>query len=253
MPPALPGLEKITSEAVDKIEETPEKDAETVKKEVMTPGQELPDPVDQAGLQGALPYNVTAPPLTLTNAPPDQPATNIVAPPPILNLPAPPQAVNLAVTQIPEAKPEEKKDDTPTWKQVLKPSYEPVKTNFNFRRQVLPSTIYRSEYDPANRHLPLARNAQQYDHYFILAVARNDLNAMRAMLANGRRNVDLTNAEGDSMLIVAIRHNAIEAARLLLARGANPGIRGQNGWSAMDYARHINNEQLIAAINARLT
>ena len=200
-----------------------------------------------------IPYDVAPPPLTLPGAPD--------APIPLpgglsaldSTLPPPPAIGTLDALTIPSggevvAEKEKKAEKIPSWKQPLKPSSVPVKTDYEFRRTMLPSTIYRNEYDPANRTLPTARTNALYDHYFLLAVARNDLNGIRAMLANGYRDVNIFNADGDTALIVAIRHNAIAAARLLIARGADPYLTGKGGYSAYDYARQLNNPELNAAL-----
>jgi ankyrin repeat protein len=118
----------------------------------------------------------------------------------------------------------------------LKPSYDPVETKFNYRRVILPPEIYRDAYNADNRHLPTRQTMEQYDQWFLQAVARNDINATRAFLNSGR-SVNIINAEGDSALIVAIRYRAFDVARLLVARGANPMQPGKYGWSAVDYAR----------------
>ncbi|MBN8543587.1 MAG: ankyrin repeat domain-containing protein [Alphaproteobacteria bacterium] len=160
----------------------------------------------------------------------------------------PPTGGSLVATAIPEIKAAAKKPKRPTWEDVLKPSYKPKETTFNYRRQVLPPTIYRDSYTNANRHLHVARSGQAYDNIFLLAVARNDVNAVRAMLANGRRDVNLTNAEGDSALIVALRHGALQTARLLLARGADPLMRGAGGLSPYDYAYYWGDTDLMAQL-----
>ena len=199
------------------------------------------------------PYALEPPPLTLpgvmdVSAPPSDSlnaATDAAS-----SLPPPPEMGALDALAIPSTLEvsEKKTEAIPTWKIPLKQTSRPVETNFNFRRVTLPSTIYRSEYDRGNRQLPLAQTNQLYDHYFLLAVARNDLNAIRALLANGYRDVNMFNAEGDTALILAIRHNAIAAARLLIARGADPYLTGRGGYSAYDYARQINNHELNAAL-----
>lgn len=274
MPPPLPGLEKLTAEAAPKTEEAkqPEKVAEAkdakpadAKAETApadpkaelaaalgapapAPGAEVLGPVPApTPLQPAMPYSVAPPPLTL-NAPPGQNIT--AAPPPLPPMALPiPQPLGLAATAIPEPAPAAPKKTTPTWKEVLKPSYKPKETSFNYRRQVLPPQIYRAQYDRNNRHLPIARTYATYDHAFILAAARNDVNGVRAMLTDGHRNANLMNADGDSVLIVALRHGALATARLLIAYGADVGYSGSGGWSAMDYANYWGDPELIRAVS----
>lgn len=249
MPPALPGLEKLT-EATKPAE--PVKAAEDTPKEAAENASTAPSPSAAASNAqvGPIPYTVAPPPLTLDNAPAEPaPAQATIVPPPLpgLALPAPP-VLDLAATAIPETKTEPAKKAEPTWNDVLKPSYKPMETKFNFRRQVMPSTIYRAAYSRVNNHLPTARTYESYDHAFILAAARNDVNGVRAMLYNGHRNVNLMNAEGDSVLLVALRHGALATARVLIANGADVNMSGSNGWNAMDYANYWGDPELTQAV-----
>ena len=197
------------------------------------------------------PYDVVPPPLTLPGAPDALALPLSGGGDSASALPYPPALGTLDALAIPSdsaSKPEKKEAKIPSWKQPLKPSVTPVETSHDYRRVTLPSTIYRDSYDPTNRQLPTAQTNALYDHYFLLAVARDDLDGIRAMLANGYRDVNLFNDEGDTALIVAIRHNAIAAARLLIARGADPYLTGKGGFSAYDYARQLNNPELNAAL-----
>lgn len=94
---------------------------------------------------------------------------------------------------------------------------------FNYKRQHLPETIYRREYNGANRHLPLARSELDYDIATFHAVARNDLNAVRAMIEHGGRNLKMRNAEGRTLVEVASQYRAHAVMRYLLAKGAPAG------------------------------
>jgi hypothetical protein len=257
-PPSAPGLEAYREPpAAEKSLDTaiPElvppsatSPALTQQENVSPPplGESVPPP-----LAINQPYDVAPPPLTLPGAP------DALAPPlsgggdTEYALPSPPALGTLDALAIPSdsaSMPEKKEVKLPSWKRPLKPSHTPVETSHDYRRVTLPSTIYRESYDPTNRQLPTAQTNALYDHYFLLAVARDDLDGIRAMLANGYRDVNLFNAEGDTALIVAIRHNAIAAARLLIARGADPYLTGKGGFSAYDYARQLDNPELNAAL-----
>ncbi|MFZ4126055.1 MAG: ankyrin repeat domain-containing protein [Rickettsiales bacterium] len=245
-PLAIPGNEALTAppeqpeeRSADATEDIPE----AQEQEEAASDTPADQPLDDAPAE--TPYAVEPPPLTI--GPVASAEESVNAPPP-LALPLPPTGASLEATAIPASKPAKPKRTRPTWEDVLKPSYEPVETTFNFRRQVLPPTIYRDAYTNENRHLPVARDGQHYDNIFLLAVARNDVNAVRAMLANGRRDVNLTNAEGDSALIVALRHGALQTARLLLARGADPTMRGAGGLSPYDYAYYWGDTDLMQAL-----
>lgn len=248
-PPALaiPGTEALSNppESPDILAKAEEEKEAEIEKAKQAANNLLLDTPEEEDTPAAPLYSVEPPPL---NIGPSASADDEALSPPPLALPVPPTGVNLAATAIPESKSAVKKPVRQTWKDVLKPSYKPKETIFNFRRQILPSTIYRESYSNANRHLPVARNGQSYDHIFLLAVARNDVNAVRAMLANGRRDVNLINAEGDTALIVALRHGGLQTARLLLARGADPTMRGANGLSPYDYATYWGDTDLMAQL-----
>lgn len=251
--PAAPGLENLVQPEAEQVEAQPALPTEAEKQEALKAASPIGNPAPVANIAGsgakkASPYNVAPPPLLLNNPAPDQNITAAPPPLPALALPAPPPALNLSATAIPASKPAAAKKPVPTWKTTLKPSYKPKETKFNYRRQVMPSVIYREQYSIANRHLPTARSMQGYDHAFLMAAARNDVNAVRAMLANGRRDVNLINAQGESVLIVAIRHGAIDTAKLLLARGADPAKAGPEGWNAFDYAQYLGDPVLLDAI-----
>ncbi|PZP84490.1 MAG: hypothetical protein DI582_08625 [Azospirillum brasilense] len=119
-----------------------------------------------------------------------------------------------------EGVPDAPKPAVRTWKTTLAPAIRPVKTNFNFRRQILPNEIYRSSYTPDNRHLPTARTREYYVQLLIGSVARNDLNGTRALLNTGI-SVNTTDGSGASLLSIARQYGARDTERLLIARGAN--------------------------------
>ncbi len=137
----------------------------------------------------------------------------------------------------------EEKKDLKSWETTLAPSRTYPKTKFNYKRVVLPASIYRAQYNGPNRHLPKRLTRADLDKDFLKAVARNDINATRALLNSGR-NVNQMNAYGDSALIVAVRAGAYDTARLLIARGANTHFYGQGGKTAFHYARQQGNNDL---------
>jgi hypothetical protein len=106
-----------------------------------------------------------------------------------------------------------------TWKTTLAPSIIPPKTNFNYRRQILPDAIYQPAYSRENRHLPIVVTMNDYTSQFLAAVARNDVNGTRALL-NAGVNVNVTTSSGETAMGLAQRVGARDTARLLAARGA---------------------------------
>lgn len=134
--------------------------------------------------------------------------------------PAPPLPGEAAVA-LPEVQVEQaaQASKPKTWMGALAPSIIPPQTNFQYKRAVLPGVIYRSSYDPANRHLPQRVTREDYEALLFTSVARNDVEAARALL-NAGTGLEAQNAEGETPLAVARRAGAVEVAALLVARGA---------------------------------
>lgn len=106
-----------------------------------------------------------------------------------------------------------KKPQPKSWQTVLAPAIIPPKTNFNYKRQILPSTISRASYGPDNQHLPPAVMREDYARLLANRAAANDLVATRALLNAGADNKDMALAAAQSA-------GAQDTARLLVARGA---------------------------------
>lgn len=94
---------------------------------------------------------------------------------------------------------------------------------FNYRNQRLPLKIYRKTYDAENSHLPIAQYESDYDAYTFAAAARNDLYSLRALI-NAGRSLHMVNASGETLLGVAVRNNAHDTVRYLLAKGLSPAM-----------------------------
>lgn len=109
---------------------------------------------------------------------------------------------------------------TRTWETKLAPAIIPPKTNFNYRRQVLPDMIYRTSYDRENQHLPTRVTREDYAQLLVQRVAANDINGTRALLNEGL-SVNTLDGYGQSLLSVARRSGAHDTERLLIARGAS--------------------------------
>lgn len=106
-----------------------------------------------------------------------------------------------------------------TWQTRLAPSIIPPKTNFNYKRAVLPDVIYRDAYTYDNQHLPKRITRTDYENLLFASVAKNDIEATRALL-NAGTGLQATNAYGETPLAAAKRAGAVDVAALLVARGA---------------------------------
>lgn len=181
--------------------------------------------------------------------------------PPLLGLPPMPDATAQALLtgqplgpeeveepEIPEVKVQRK----PTVRDLpkLRPVIVPIRNAYNYKRQMLPPSIYKYQYSPENRHLPKAITREDYDRHLFGAVAANNINATRAFLNRGI-SVNLVNANGETLLMTAVRYGALDTARLLLARGADPRMAGSNGMTALQLAESSGQQTLAEVLRAR--
>jgi hypothetical protein len=136
-----------------------------------------------------------------------------LAPPPI-----PGGSGKPAATTLPEIKVAHEKPAQKTWETKLAPAIVPPATNFNYRRELLPETVYRTSYDAENQHLPLRTTRDDYTRLLFTEAARNNINATRALL-NAGADATAKTADGESLRVYAENHGATDTVRLLDARG----------------------------------
>ena len=105
------------------------------------------------------------------------------------------------------------KPEVKSWQTVLAPAIIPPKTNFNYKRQILPSTISQPSYNHDNEHLPPSVTREDYARLLANRAAANDVVATRALLNAGADNKEMA-------LAAAQTAGAQDTARLLMARGA---------------------------------
>ncbi len=105
-----------------------------------------------------------------------------------------------------------------TWKTRLAPTAKVPALYFNYKRTLLPETIYRDEYSRVNRHLPPRMTREQYAALLFDSVARRDMEATRALL-NAGVSPAVRNAYGETPIAFAERMGAMDIAALLNARG----------------------------------
>jgi ankyrin repeat protein len=122
-------------------------------------------------------------------------------------------------TPMVEAKVETPPAKLKSWQTTLKPVSTAWNNNFNYRRALLPSSIYAPAYNMDNRHLPVRVTRQDYERELFQTVATNNLNGTRALL-NAGTDINAKNHYGETPLQVARRAGAVDTANLLMARGA---------------------------------
>lgn len=119
---------------------------------------------------------------------------------------------------FPKIKVVQEKAPLKTWETTLAPAIMPVSTRFNYKRQVLPETIYRRDYGYDNRHLPHRVTRGDYEGLLFTSIARRDMDATRALL-NAGTDINATNAYGETPRAFAERIGAMDVAAMLTARG----------------------------------
>lgn len=190
----------------DNFGKTPEKLAD------LPPPPAAPDSSDVAA-KGNLTNTTPAPP-----AIPALATNDSLVPPPLF--PVAPGGQTQAATEVPPVNVEPEKPKEKTWQTKLAPTSVNPQVSFNYRRNLLPATIYRTQYSEPNRHLPVAVSRQDYAAMLFTSVTRNDVELTRALLNSGV-NVNVMSASGETPLAAARRAGAGATEQLLIARGGH--------------------------------
>ena len=145
--------------------------------------------------------------------------------PPILNTSSTKAKANAAATAsanalLPGFTAEGTTPKEKSWKTTLAPTEVIPQTSFNYRRDALPSTIYRRNYADYNKHLPVAMTRQDYANMLFASATRNDVEATRALL-NAGANINTVADNGETPLAAARKAGAMATTQLLLARGGH--------------------------------
>lgn len=147
-----------------------------------------------------------------------------------------------------EAKPEEKKVAVKK-KRRAKQQIGVVKERY--RNIHLPETISMKKYDRKNRHLPTARYEQDLDALLFIAIRRDDINGVRAMLDYSKRGINIPAPNGDTPLIAAVRNKSSNTVRLLLGRHADTSAVDARGMTASAVARNLGYNHIADMIDDR--
>lgn len=102
--------------------------------------------------------------------------------------------------------------------------------------------------DWARRLLELGATADRAGwtplHY---AASGPDATLVTLLLDHGAR-IDARSPNGSTALMMAARYGSEASVQLLLARGADPGLRNQRGMTAADFARGAGRDRLAALL-----
>lgn len=113
----------------------------------------------------------------------------------------------------------------------------------------LPKQIYKKYYEADNRHLPVAYYESDYDQFMFINAMDNDTNAIRSLMHTGR-SANMVDHDGDTPLIVAVRSDSVDAARLLLAHNADMTVKDKHGMTVLQIAKQVNDPDMLDALEA---
>jgi Ankyrin repeats (many copies) len=119
-----------------------------------------------------------------------------------------------------------------------------------YRNVLLPDTIYKKQYDRRNKHLPVAYYEKEMDALLFVAIQRDDINGIRAMLDYKKRAINTPNRNGDTPLIAAVKSKSLNAIRLLLGRHADIHAKDARGLTALQNVQQSGNFGIARIITA---
>lgn len=262
-PSSVPSLPPVPGAEVP-VEETPATPTKMVSAPAVPTPPAVPVPPVTAPIAvvAAKPAPVVSATTVATSAPTVTVAPAVPAPPalpaaPVASAPAPKgdaafdalfASPGVATTSAVPTPPVPVVEKPPAPKKKTKPKKKrmPAPENPDAVAKTLPVEDYNIARDAQNRHLPAVRYTQEYETWLFRAAARGDTNGLKALLDLGLP-VSATTAEGESLLMVAVRHGAGASVDYLLGRGANPND-AFGGYSALHYAAYLGDVDMAYAL-----
>ncbi len=123
----------------------------------------------------------------------------------------------------------------------------PAKPPFQFKSVILPSTIYKKQYDRDNEHLPIAQHRDDMDRAAFIAAERGDIATLRALKRLGTDMQQYSKA-GEPSIVAAARYGQYTMVEWLLTHGAEPDAMNQKGLAAIHFAAYRNDANMIALL-----
>lgn len=115
---------------------------------------------------------------------------------------------------------------------------------YDYRTTILPSSINKKVYGEENQHLPKVFYNEEYSALLFVAVAKNNVQDIKALL---HKEADINaqdSRNGYTPLIYAVKNNKINAVRYLITRGANLNKQAFDGNTALHIAMMTGNLQI---------
>lgn len=108
--------------------------------------------------------------------------------------------------------------------------------------------------------IPIERNNSPQEYVDIIECTKRSMTAQVAQLiriaaAEDKLSevVNEKDAKGDCAVLWATRYNNLTIVKILAVADANFDVRGVNGYSPLDYAKHHNNQEMQALIEKNLS
>ncbi len=111
---------------------------------------------------------------------------------------------------------------------------------YDYRKQPLPPSISKKQYNRQNQHLPKAFYQSEYSSLLFIAVQSSDIGAIQALLAKGADINAQDASNGYTPLMYAIVYNKFDAFRYLMMSGADVSITTLDGRTALHIAAIYN-------------
>ena len=124
-----------------------------------------------------------------------------------------------------------------------------VRPNLNYRVQILPSLIYKREYDDKNKHLPTFRATDEYRHLAFKAIEKKEMATFYSTIAQLQRihpyGLNVRYINGNTLLIHSAMMGNIDMMRTLLGRGVSPHDQNNAGNTALHVAIFSNRADMV--------
>lgn len=111
---------------------------------------------------------------------------------------------------------------------------------YDYRKQPLPPSISKKQYNRQNQHLPKTFYQSEYSSLLFIAVQSSDIGAIQALLAKGADINAQDASNGYTPLMYAIVYNKFDAFRYLMMSGADVSITTLDGRTALHIAAIYN-------------
>lgn len=121
------------------------------------------------------------------------------------------------------------------------------KPNKDYRNVKLSDKIYKTDYTKKNKHLPVAVYETDYHNILFNQILKEDLSVIRAMV----ERIDTTETKdrnGNTPLLFALKNNRFNAAKVLIAMGADIYQTNYNGESIINYIKKSNDKDLMRIV-----